>query len=248
MDCENYQELLSARLDGELPPGAEDRLDAHLTGCVDCSAWYEAAARITRLARTGVAEQGPDLVASVLAQAPVARRRVTLVAALRWALGLLGIAQATVAMSAFLGTAGGADHHGGGLLAAGAAHLSHESAAWNLALGVAFGWAALRARHVAGLVPVLGTFVLVLFGVSVLDLLRGGVAPTRVATHLLALAGLVLIVLLARTGATRTPAPGALAEDEDFPLPHGGLFPVRDISQRSPGQPGTASASAKHVA
>ncbi|MCO1581327.1 zf-HC2 domain-containing protein [Crossiella sp. SN42] len=246
MDCSKYQELLSARLDGEEPPPAA-RLDAHLDTCEDCSAWYERAARITRLARTGVAEAGPDLVAAVLAEA-APRRRVSLVAALRWALGLLGITQVTLAMSVFL-SPGGGDHHGTGLLAAGATHLSHESAAWNLALGVAFGWAALRTRQVAGLVPVLATFVVVLFGVSLLDLLRGGVAPTRVAAHLVALAGLVLIVLLARFGGSRhRPAPADLVEDEDQDIPPG-LFPVTDIPQLKRGRPGTASAAhRRHVA
>ncbi|WHT17766.1 zf-HC2 domain-containing protein [Crossiella sp. CA-258035] len=246
MDCTKYQELLSARLDGEEPPPTA-RLDAHLDTCEDCSAWYERAARITRLARTGVAEAGPDLVAAVLAEA-APRRRVSLVAVLRWALGLLGITQVTLAMSVFL-SPGGGDHHGAGLLAAGATHLSHESAAWNLALGVAFGWAALRTRQVAGLVPVLATFVVVLFGVSLLDLLRGGVAPTRVAAHLVALAGLVLIVLLARFGDSRhRPAPADLVEDEDYDIPPG-LFPVTDIPQLKRGRPGTASAAdRRHVA
>ncbi|MCK2243311.1 MULTISPECIES: zf-HC2 domain-containing protein [unclassified Crossiella] len=247
MDCSNYQELLSARLDGEEPPDAA-RLDAHLDACADCSAWYDRAARITRLARTGVAEAGPDLVAAVLAELPP-RRGVSLLAVLRWALGLLGIAQVTLAMSVFL-SPGGGDHHGGGLLAAGATHLSHESAAWNLALGVAFGWAALRTRQVAGLVPVLGTFVVVLFGVSLLDLVRGGVAPTRVAAHLVALAGLVLIVLLARFGDSRhRPAPADRADYEEYDNPHGPLFPVSDIPRLNPGRPGAASArDRQHVA
>ncbi|MBB4681668.1 zf-HC2 domain-containing protein [Crossiella cryophila] len=247
MDCSNYQELLSARLDGEEPPDTA-RLDAHLDACADCSAWYDRAARITRLARTGVAETGPDLVAAVLAELPP-RRGVSLLAALRWALGLLGIAQVTLAMSVFL-SPGGGDHHGTGLLDAGATHLSHESAAWNLALGVAFGWAALRTRQVAGLVPVLGTFVVVLFGVSLLDLVRGGVAPTRVAAHLVALAGLVLIVLLARFGDSRyRPAPADLADHEEYDNPHGPLFPVADIPRLNPGRPGAASArDRRHVA
>lgn len=246
MDCSNYQELLSARLDGEEGPAAA-RLDAHLATCADCSAWYERAARITRLARTGAAESGPDLVEAVLAQVPP-RRGASLLGVLRWALGLLGIAQVTLAMSVFL-SPGGGDHHGAGLLDAGATHLSHESAAWNLALGVAFGWAALRTKQVGGLVPVLGTFVVVLFGVSLLDLLRGGVAPTRVAAHLVALAGLVLIVLLARFGPSRrNPAPADRAEDEDYDFSPGPLFPV-DIPRPDSGRPGAASAADRqHVA
>jgi len=82
------------------------------------------------------------------------------------------------------------------ILGADLAHMSHESAAWNLALGVAFLVGAGWTRHLAGTLPVLGSFVLVLSLVSALDLISGNVDPARVGSHLLVLAGLGLIVLI----------------------------------------------------
>jgi predicted anti-sigma-YlaC factor YlaD len=88
-----------------------------------------------------------------------------------------------------------ADGHAA-ILGADLAHMSHESAAWNLALGVAFLVGAGWTRHLAGTLPVLGSFVLVLSLVSALDLISGNVDPARVGFHLLVVAGLGLIVLI----------------------------------------------------
>ena len=82
------------------------------------------------------------------------------------------------------------------ILGADLAHMSHESAAWNLALGVAFLVGAGWTRHLAGTLPVLGSFVQVLSLVSALDLISGNVDPARVGSHLLVVAGLGLIVLI----------------------------------------------------
>jgi predicted anti-sigma-YlaC factor YlaD len=80
-------------------------------------------------------------------------------------------------------------------------HFSHESAAWNLALGVAFLWAASGAGRRAGaLVPVVGAFVGLLVALSVLDLLAGHVAAGRLLGHLPVVAGLLLLLLRDRLG------------------------------------------------
>jgi hypothetical protein len=80
-------------------------------------------------------------------------------------------------------------------------HFSHESAAWNLAIGVAFGWAASgAARRTSGLVPVIGAFVALLVALSALDLLAGNVTPGRLAGHLPVIIGLALLWLHARLG------------------------------------------------
>jgi predicted anti-sigma-YlaC factor YlaD len=119
------------------------------------------------------------------------------------------------------------------ILGADLAHMSHESAAWNLALGVAFLVGAGWTRHLAGTLPVLGSFVLVLSLVSALDLISGNVDPARVGSHLLVVAGLGLIVLILitrppefqprplRTGlAGRTAlAPDGGAEESAAPAP-----------------------------
>jgi predicted anti-sigma-YlaC factor YlaD len=78
------------------------------------------------------------------------------------------------------------------------AHGAHEAAAWNLALAVAFVAAASLPRRAAGLVPLLGTFLVVLGALSIRDLAAGAVSAGRLATHLAALAGLLLLVALDR--------------------------------------------------
>jgi predicted anti-sigma-YlaC factor YlaD len=77
-------------------------------------------------------------------------------------------------------------------------HMSHEAAAWNLAIGVGFVWVALRSSRSAGLVPMLAAFVAVLTLLSSIDLAEGRVDLMRVLSHLLVVAGLGLVMLLDR--------------------------------------------------
>lgn len=42
MDCEYFEELMSAALDGELSQDEQQKLDAHLSGCSHCAALFEA--------------------------------------------------------------------------------------------------------------------------------------------------------------------------------------------------------------
>src|SRR4051794_11813321 len=70
MQCQNFREAISARLDGE-PLGMPVRaLDEHLDGCVDCVTWADEAALVTRRARLAPAPPVPDLTATVLAALP----------------------------------------------------------------------------------------------------------------------------------------------------------------------------------
>jgi predicted anti-sigma-YlaC factor YlaD len=112
------------------------------------------------------------------------RRRV-----LRLGLLLAGVAQLLIGLPALTGDSIGM---------AMSAHGAHEAAAWNLALAVAFVAAASLPRRAAGLVPLLGTFLVVLGALSIRDLAAGAVSAGRLATHLAALAGLLLLVALDR--------------------------------------------------
>jgi predicted anti-sigma-YlaC factor YlaD len=116
---------------------------------------------------------------------------------LRAALLLAGIAQLVIAIPSL---------HGDSLGMAMSAHAAHETAAWNLAVGAAFIAAAATPRRAAGLIPVLGTFLLVLGVLSVRDLASGAVTAGRLATHLAVLIGLVLLIALDR--AERALPPG----------------------------------------
>lgn len=198
MRCEDCRDAISARLDGEEQPGEAAAVDAHLEGCADCVRFTDRAAHVTRLTRTRTAEPDPDLVAAVVAAAPPPPpRRDGAVAAARWALGAVGVGQLALAVSGVV--AAGATHHGGVELAgASAAHLSHESSAWNLALAVGFLWVATGTSRVPGLVPMIGAFVGVLTALSTLDVLGGRVEGARLVTHGLVVAGLLLLVTLQR--------------------------------------------------
>jgi predicted anti-sigma-YlaC factor YlaD len=205
MDCDRCREAMSAALDGEADAAERAAVEAHLAGCPDCRAWQHSLAdltAVTRRARTGVAGGGPDLVARVVdhAPGPLVRWRGT---AARAGLAAVGIAQAAIGLVALLGAA--THTH------TGTAHTTHESAAWNIALGVAFLAGALWSRHLAGLLPALGAFIALLAVVSGLDLVAGRVDPGRVASHLLLVVGFALGVAVVRTVPRpgRGPTPGA---------------------------------------
>jgi predicted anti-sigma-YlaC factor YlaD len=196
MGCDECREAISAQLDGEETADDERAVAAHLRTCPDCRHFADRAARVTRLTRTGVAEPGPDLVGAVLAAAPPPRRRRA-ETAVRLALNVVGAGQLALSLAALVDATGGGHAEMAG---ASMAHMAHEGAAWNVALGVGFIWAAaVRPDRLSGLVPLLGAFVTVLAGLSALDLAAGNVEPQRLATHLLAVAGLALILVRRRS-------------------------------------------------
>ena len=173
-------------------------MEAHLAGCPDCRGWADRAAAVTRLARTGPAEPGPDLADAVVAASgtlrPVVRRRRAGVA-VRSGLALVGAGQLVLAAAAVAGAAV-TDQDGMHVGGASVTHAVHEMSAWNLALGIGF-LAVARAggRLVAGLLPVTGAFVGVLAVLSALDLVAGRVDPERLATHAFVVAGFLLLLL-----------------------------------------------------
>ena len=182
---------------------AASALDHHLATCPDCAGWLEDATRLTRQARLGTATV-PDLAETILADAvlpvrKVLRRR----AVLRWMLAVVGVVQLIIAAPSLFGNSIGM---------AMAVHASHESAAWNCALGIAMIATALRRRRAAGVFTVLLTFVGVLALLSLRDVASGAVAPARLATHLAAVAGVGLVALLGRT--ERALPPSRTTQDE----------------------------------
>jgi predicted anti-sigma-YlaC factor YlaD len=198
VNCTQCKEALSARLDGEESEEERGAIDAHLATCAACCRFADDAARITRLARTAVATEEPDLVEAVLAAAPRSRRP-QLITALRVLLGLVGLAQAGVALVGML-SAHTSDPGVQGVVLQGTsvAHFAHESAAWNLALGVGFLWVAWRSSRTSGMVPTLTTFVAVLTVLVVVDASAGGVDVARFLGHGLVVLGLILVIVLDR--------------------------------------------------
>jgi predicted anti-sigma-YlaC factor YlaD len=198
VDCTQCKEALSARLDGEESAAQGRTIDAHLTTCAACRRFADEAARVTRLARTAVATRDPDVVEAVLAAAPRSRRP-RLATALRVLLGLVGLAQLDIALVGVL-TAQSDGHDSQGVMLEGASitHFAHESAAWNLALGVGFLWIAWRSSRTSGIVPTLATFVAVLAALVALDVVAGRVDPERFLLHGLVVLGLILVLVLDR--------------------------------------------------
>jgi predicted anti-sigma-YlaC factor YlaD len=110
-------------------------------------------------------------------------------------------------------------------------HLTHESAAWNLAVGVGLLWATARPGSAAGQLPALTGFVLVLTGLSVADLAGHDVTAGRLVSHVFVLAGLVLLFVVCRQyreGGGRPGAGDALTPPTHVGHDTAGTSPVDD--------------------
>lgn len=205
MTCSSFREALSAQLDGE-PGGIAQRwVDEHLAGCAACRVWQEAAAEVTRRARLAPVPVVPDVTRAVLERLPQAaaresgRRRVWVSSALR--LGLLAVGGGQLALALPPLVAGAATMSA-------PVHVAHESGAWNLAVAIAFFVVGVFPRLAAGALPMLGSFTVVLWWVTLDDLGAGHVYSHRALGHLLLLTGVLLVAALAWRGRRRT---GALA-------------------------------------
>ncbi|MFC0527357.1 zf-HC2 domain-containing protein [Phytohabitans kaempferiae] len=224
MGCEEYREALSARLDGEDDAAERAATDVHLAGCAACRRWFDAAARVTRMARTSVVTHEVRVSDAVLAAAP-GRGRARLVRGVRVALGVLGVVQFLLGAAQIGGFAAGQHLHTFGV---GPDHLWHESAAWNVAVGAGFAWIALSRGRGSGLIPTLTAFVAALSLLTASDVIAGRVDLDRVLSHGFILAGYVLVVVLSRLqpargeppNGQRTPRPAWRARfDEPDPTP-----------------------------
>ncbi|WP_460960655.1 zf-HC2 domain-containing protein [Parasphingorhabdus pacifica] len=203
MDCESCRTSVSARLDGEDGGDPEDEVDAHLEQCPACRTWQAEAAALTRGLRVHPAVATPDLVEAVLRTEALPKRRSRFA---RFALGGVATAQLGLGLVQALGI-GGQPHSGG-------SHLFNESTAWNIALGVALFWVAVRNRGSSGLLPALSVFLLVLAGFSAHDLSVGAVDPGRVASHGLLALGLGFLYAIDRSNRGDDPNPST-AESPD---------------------------------
>lgn len=188
-------------------------LEHHLVSCSDCARWARASEQVTRALRLDV-RPVPDLSDEITATIALPVRRVMrrrLV--LRALLLLAGVTQFVIGLPAAFGDSLGMTM---------TAHAAHESAAWNIAIGAAFLAAAVLPRRAAGLIPLLGSFLVVLGVLSVHDLAAGVVSIERLSTHLAVLIGMVLLVALDRSERalppTRFSAARGRRDDDDASL------------------------------
>jgi predicted anti-sigma-YlaC factor YlaD len=238
MQCVQYREALSARLDGEPLGVSTDRLDEHLRDCPECASWYAAAARVTRLIRVAPAPSVPDLSDRILAAAAAAGtidrpgagpdRAVGRPGRPGWPgwpswpgwPGWLAAAVRTGRVAAILRAAlavvaVGQAAIGWPALALGAdtmqapVHVAHESGAWNVAVAVALLAVVRRPRYATGLLPLLAAVVTALAVTTLSDLAAGGVHADRFTQHLFLVAGLLLVAAISRlTRQPQTPPMG----------------------------------------
>ncbi|HEY9556862.1 MAG TPA: hypothetical protein VIR58_09010 [Acidimicrobiales bacterium] len=207
MDCELIREGLSAFLDDEDAGISKTELDAHVSGCVGCSAWWARASELHRSVRVRPAEQVPDLSAAIVAAAaPAARRRSRLasepISAARWGLLVLGLTQLVLAVPSLVG------------LSDGSVHATREVGAFTVALAVGLLVAFWQPARAWGLVPLAGALALVMVGAAALDVADGATSIVEESPHLLEIVGTALLWRVAHGPAAKVgvdASAGALA-------------------------------------
>ena len=201
MRCEQWRAILTAQLDGEETHDERAAAAAHLQACADCRRWEALALEATRRPRIHTVASLPDptdeLFTEYSASTPRHGRPATLMRRsappfLRVVLEVLGGAQIVLGLAQIF--------HGTGPLQEGGQHLWHESAAWNVGVGVGFVFVALRRTPPPGTVPVLSVFVAMLMLLSVNDVITGHVSGHHLLSHGFLLAGYVGTLLLSRSG------------------------------------------------
>ena len=184
MNCDEHRIVLSASLDGEAAPQELEAVGAHLAGCARCRDWFEGAQRLHRQVRVQPAERVPDLTASILARAhPPSPGRGEWI---RTALLVVALTELVLAVPALLGHDTGAS-----------VHLARHIGALSAALALGYLYAAWRPIRAFGLLPIAGALASTMTFTAVLDVSQGRAAAAGEAAHVLDLAALVLLWMLA---------------------------------------------------
>lgn len=201
-------------MDGEREPVPARRVDEHLASCPSCRQWQEELGAQMQLLRGLISGDRTRMTAvpdTVTATPPATGHRW---AWTQIALGGVGVIQLGLALAQAVGADVGAHLSGGHMT-----HVMHETTAWSAGLGVALLIAALRPVAAAG-VAVLGvTLIAVLAGYVVADGLTGTVGAERILSHLPALAGTVLALLVWRQESSPGPQDRAAVEVDEITLP-----------------------------
>ena len=192
MRCDTIREALSARIDGEDPGLGDQVLDEHLAACSACAGWADDLSTLHRIVRVREAEPVPDLSAAILAGTPAVRAPRApwgeRISGPRWALFVVALTQLVLAAPAvLLGQDPGTT-----------VHAARELGAFDVALAIGLLVAAWQPARAWGLLPVVTALALVLGGTAVLDVVRGTTAGLSEVHHLLDLAGVAFLWLVAR--------------------------------------------------
>lgn len=186
MNCEVCRDALSAQLDDEDPGIEMSRLQLHLSGCPGCRAFAEGAVTLHRSTRLRPAEPVPDLVGMVLARVETPRRSRPEWA--RYALFAVALTQLLMALPALLlGDSLGAS-----------VHIARELGSWDVALAVGLLYAVWRPERANGMLAFAAALAGTMVVTAMLDVFSGQKAPLSESHHLLEVAGLLLLVVLAQ--------------------------------------------------
>jgi predicted anti-sigma-YlaC factor YlaD len=193
VNCSSAREAISAGLDGEPHGFAAGELELHLERCAECLAWRDRAHTVTRRARIALAPTAPAAPEALLTAvgAPAHNRAWPGVDALTQArLGLVAVAILQLVVTVpplILGSDRTAP-----------IHIAHEMGAFDMALAIGFLAAAWRPAHAKGMHVLVGAAALLLIGTAVIDIAAGRTTPAAETPHLLAIAGWILLRLIAK--------------------------------------------------
>jgi predicted anti-sigma-YlaC factor YlaD len=171
-ECVEVSEALSARHDGEAAPLSTAAVAAHLATCASCRE-FERSLSETELARKVVARS---------------RRSASSTGwwVLRTLLALVAIGYLVTAVPEMLFTTD--LHHG---------HLAHHLGVFEASYGVMLCLIAVRPARARAIVPFTAVLAIGMVAFAVTDMANGRAFPLAESAHLLELAGLVLVWLLA---------------------------------------------------
>lgn len=176
--CAPFRDLLSERLDGELDPSDEIRLDAHLDSCLACTAFEDQAVALRREMRMHAASELGSIRAPVLGADRAPSRLHEL---LRWALFVIGATLVVINVGALFDL-GGADRH-----------LLRHDGVFGTALGAGMLSVAWKPHRAIGLVPITSVIAALMIVVAVVDIASGDATMLGEAGHALELIGLVCL-------------------------------------------------------
>ncbi|MGD9793650.1 MAG: zf-HC2 domain-containing protein [Acidimicrobiia bacterium] len=190
MECDVARDVLSAQLDGEATADDAEAAATHLQLCPVCRVWWSEITAANRLLRVRVAETIPDLAPAVLARAhPVTAGHRQWV---RVSLALVAASELMIAAPGLLLGEGAASVHD-------ARHLG----SFGVAVAIGLLYVAVRPARAFGILPLVVSLAVTMVVSALFDLGRGRTTSIAEAHHVLELAGLVLVWMLAGRPAPR---------------------------------------------
>lgn len=185
LGCDDARVLISASTDDELHHDEQRVLEAHLDSCADCRAHAEALASLTRTVRLRAAQFERDFLTNVMSRSRPARlgRGGWLRPALVWCGLVIGVLSVRPLVWA---DADGAP-----------VHIARHLGASSLALAIGLLYAAWRPHRAFGLLPFVGALLATTVLTTLLDTLDRTRSPISEAVHLVEMAGLVILWMVA---------------------------------------------------